>query len=124
MSFPLFFGPLTAEVQQGVRWPRSLVVAGDSSTLKSSLLLKYAYNAALRGCTSLFFTKQRLDAAASFPRVKEDLVDEVLERIRFKYVRETADIRFAPDRTPSRRFSRSVEAICMLDFCCNPHGLM
>jgi len=45
------FFPLCSEAQQltTVQQPASLVLAGESSTIKTALLLQYAYNAALRG---------------------------------------------------------------------------
>ena len=45
------FFPMCSEAQQltTVQQPASLVLAGESSTIKTALLLQYAYNAALRG---------------------------------------------------------------------------
>ena len=77
--------------------PQSIVIAGESATCKSALLLQYAYNAALRGMPCLYF-KKRGDSSPSLFRLPGDddsHHDEVLERICFKYVENTIQIRLA-----------------------------
>jgi len=48
---------------------RALTLAGESATAKTGLLLQYAYNAALRGCRSLIFARQRPSPAVPRPGV-------------------------------------------------------
>ncbi len=77
--------------------PQSIVIAGESSACKSALLLQYAYNAALRGMPCLYL-KKRGDSLPTFfhlPGTDESYHDEVLERICFKYVESTIQIRLA-----------------------------
>jgi hypothetical protein len=73
--------------------PQSVVVAGES-TCKSALLLRYAYNAAARGLPSLYF-KRRSESlpSLSFSGSDDAHEEEALQRICFKYVDSTSQIR-------------------------------
>ena len=75
--------------------PQSIVIAGESLACKSSMLLQYAYSAAIRGFPSLYF-KKRSDSSSSLFCISgpdDSLHEEALERICFKYVDDTSQIR-------------------------------
>ncbi len=103
--------------------PHSIVIAGESATCKSALLLQYAYNAALRGMPCLYF-KKRGDSSPAlfrFPGDDDSHNDEVLERICFKYVENTIQIRLAVEHAPvfmkySIRFPSLLDTLLSDDF--------
>ena len=70
MFFPASSAPGSArpdahEAPQG--YGRALTLAGEPPRAKTGLLLQYAYNAALRGCRSLIFSRQRPSPEVPLP---------------------------------------------------------
>jgi len=90
MFFPAFSA--SCATRPSAACGQALTLAGESTNAKTGLLLQYAYNAALRGCRSLIFSRQRPSPEAPLPGPLP-ANEAALKHMVFKYVSCAQDIR-------------------------------